>query len=95
VPNAKNVGVPILADGEIVLFVFRAADRTAGVSLTQIWIPISLTNSPDCRIFDAADLRCRGLPHEIEWQAGGGRYAQAHDPSLCFCGDRSLSLIPA
>jgi hypothetical protein len=58
--GSKNWGVTILADGEIVLFVFRAADSTAGVSLTQIWTPISLTNSSNCRIFDAADCAAEG-----------------------------------
>jgi hypothetical protein len=47
---------------------------------------------PDIR---CGRLRCRGLPHEIERQAGGGRYAQAHDPPLRLSGDRSLLLIPA
>jgi hypothetical protein len=54
------LGVLILVDGEIVLFVFRAPDRTAGVSLKQIWIPISLTNLHFRRIVDAANCAAEG-----------------------------------
>jgi hypothetical protein len=35
---------------QIVLFVFSILHRTAGASLRQNWIPISLTISLDCRI---------------------------------------------
>jgi hypothetical protein len=62
---------------------------------SKIWIAISLTRTGFPGIFDAADCAASGLPHESKRPESGGRYAQAHDPSLCLGGDRSLLLIPA
>jgi hypothetical protein len=58
----------VFLDGQIVLFVFVRRHRTAGAPASKNWIPISLTSSSDCRIFDAAscaaeDYRMR--PNEM------------------------------
>jgi hypothetical protein len=47
-------------EGEIVPFVFRIPDRTAGAPLKQIWIPISLTNLHFRRMIETADRAAEG-----------------------------------
>jgi hypothetical protein len=79
-------------------FVIRGMRRTAKTRQRKNWIPISLTEACDIRIFVSAGFTSElfpGAPHEIESKAGRGRYAQALDPPLRFSGDRRLSLIPA
>jgi hypothetical protein len=81
--------------GEIVLSVFGPADRRAAASgLANLDSHFIDQNglSPDIRY---SRLCCSELSHESKRQESGGRYAQAHDPSLCLGSDRSLLLIPA
>jgi hypothetical protein len=49
-----------ISRSEMVLFVFRPSHGKAGASPEQIWIPISLTNASDRRIFDPADCAAGG-----------------------------------
>jgi hypothetical protein len=79
-------------------FVIRGMRRTAKTRQRKNWIPISLTEACDVWIFATRRFHSElfsGAPHEIESKAGRGRYAQAHDPPLRLCGNRSLSLIPS
>jgi hypothetical protein len=83
-----------LATAENGFIRFCALRRRAQVSREKDWIHISLTSPANSRIFGAA-FRQSGSPHEIEFKASRGRYAQAHHPPLRLGGDRRLLLIRA
>jgi hypothetical protein len=58
--SPSEFAAAVFVGGQIVPFVFRSPDRIAEVPLKQNWIPISLTDSLDSRILDAADCAAEG-----------------------------------
>jgi hypothetical protein len=78
--------------GEMVLFVFGLEHRKAGASLKQNWIPISLTNSLERKIFDSADCAAEGYRMRSNDKPVVGDMRRRNTR---LCGDWRLSLIPA